>query len=312
MKDRFRIRFLLIGLSFLGVPLFAADNNPNPGEFSVRNLIPSSGVIPGWRRVEGPAFYNPDTLFEIVDGAAPFYLNLGFRELAHARYQDSQDETRNITLDIYDQGTVEGGFGVYSSSRHSDESFQKWGTQGYRSGPLAILWKGRFYISLMGDDERPETLQGLEAFAAWINGRLPGEDVYPELIDRLPPKNRIPNTELYVSEKYLGYRFLSNIASAQYCVLSSTATLFVAHYSTPEQVKSILDQVRKEIGKEEPLPDVSSPPPTAAAYACADKYLGHMIFLSIGQYLYGVFDPEVQIPSQTLFEVVTSILKESP
>jgi len=164
----------------------------------------------------------------------------------------------------------------------------------------------------MGDDERSETIQGLEAFAAWIRERLPGEDVYPKLFDRLPSESRIPNTELYVAEKYLGYRFLAKVASAQYRVQSSTATLFVLECSPSVKTKSLLDRVKKEIGQEEPLPSKVSLPPTVTAYACTDKYLGHMVFITYGNYLYGAFDPEAKLTQELLHEAIAPIVRLSP
>lgn len=299
---------MTVGALIVSAPVIIFGEETNPVDIPVKNLIPASGAIEGWTLVEGPVMYSPDTLFELVDGAAPFYLQLGFRELAHARYQRADDKSFVVTLDVYDQGTVEGGFGVYSSSRHPTESFQKWGTQGYRSGSLTILWKERFYVSLMGDDEHPQTIRGLESFAGWIGARIPGQDVYPDLLQQLPSKDRLSNTEQYTAVNYLGYRFLENVMSAQYRVESSTAILFVADYTASEKAKTSYAQAAEEIGKKESAPDASSIPLSIDACVCVDKYLGHVVLLRIERYLYGVYDSENKLPARQLWTAIEPVL----
>lgn len=181
------IRYTIIGLGML--MLFGAgaagSEEPEKG-VPVVNLVPGSGSVPGWILAEAPQVYSPETLYRVVDGAAGLYLSFGFQALAHARYERERDRSFNITLDLFDMGTVEGGFGVYSSGRRATETFLSVGTQAYRAGPQFVAWKGRYYLTLMGDDARAETLQGLEALAREITAKIPGPDRYPALLRRLP------------------------------------------------------------------------------------------------------------------------------
>lgn len=313
MKQRlFPILLCSIGALWLGVPvsLFSQNGSQDGAPSSIRasDLIPSDEAVSEWKTVEGPTFYNPGSLFEYVNGAAPFYLNLGFHQLAHVRFQNSRDETLNVTIDIYDQGTVEGGFGVYSSSRHPNEKFEKWGTQGYRSGPLAILWKERFYVSLQGDDERPPTIAALNAYAEWISQKIPGPDIYPKLLDKLPQKNRIENTELYTGKDYLGYRILDKTASAQYRVQEATVTLFVLDASGPEKLHPLYEEITRLLGTPVSLSPDRVPPDTTF-YATTNKYLGNFLILPIHQYLYGLFNPNESVDFPTLFLMADPLLK---
>ncbi len=254
----------------------------------VVNLVPGSGSVPGWIIAEAPQVYSPETLYRIVNGAAGLYLSYGFQALAHARYEHERDSSFNITLDLFDMGTVEGGFGVYSSGRRATETFLPVGTQAYRTGSQFVAWKGRYYLTLMGDDVRAETLQGLEALAREITAKIPGPDVYPALLRRLPAPGRMPNTEKYIAKDFLGYEFLRNAASATYQVRSTTAEIFVADCSTNKQAQDIFQQLRDALGApvELPAPVTASSP---ASYAAINPYMGKFLISLQEPYVFGVY-----------------------
>ncbi|MBN2328209.1 MAG: hypothetical protein JXR73_13760 [Candidatus Omnitrophica bacterium] len=307
----FFLIFLTLGALLGGAPgAFAqnASDSPDLQTLSARDLLPPADAIEPWSLVEGPEFYSPDNLFEIINGAAPFYLNLGFHQLMHARFQHKQDESLNIALDVYDQETVEGGFGVYSSSRHPGEDFRPWGTQGYRVGPLVVIWKNRFYISLMGDDEKPQTLQALERFAQWLDQKLAGPDAYPKLLDKLPVQNRIKNTELYTAQDFLGYRFLDDVMSAQYNIASSTACLFVVNRPAPDQARAVFDQFTQAVGGQASFPWPDSIPDNVERFAGADKYLGKMLILSFDSLIYGVYNDKTAIDFPRLLPFIAPVI----
>lgn len=259
---------------------------------AVLNLVPGSGSVPGWVIAEAPRRYSPENLYRIVDGAAGLYLSYGFRALAHARYEHERDHSLIITLDLFDMGTVEGGFGVYSSGRRANGKFLPVGTQSYRAGPQFVTWKGRYYLALMGDDERAETLRGLEALAREITGKIPGPDLYPSLLGRLPARGRLPNTEKYTAKDFLGFDFLPNAAGATYQVRSTTAEIFVADCSTREQARDVYQKLRDALGAPVVLPElagVSSP----FCFAAVNPYLGKFLISLQEPFLFGVYaEPE--------------------
>jgi hypothetical protein len=53
-------------------------------------LLPDDNVVPGWTRGAETRFFNPDNLFEYIDGAADGYVNYGFQEVVTAEYNNPQ------------------------------------------------------------------------------------------------------------------------------------------------------------------------------------------------------------------------------
>lgn len=271
--------------------------NVRAESLDMASFLPGSELDNGWKLAGSIERFDPKTLYQIVNGAASLYLSYDFKELLHLRYERSGDPPGGITVDLYDMETVEGGFGLYSSGRHPTEDFEPWGTQGYRSGSLLIAWKGRYYVHLISDDDRPETIKAVESLGHTIASKIPGDNEYPSILHCLPKTNRIPNTELYSTKDYLGYKFLKNTVSARYLIQSETATLFVSDCSTPTQAEEVLNTFTTRVNAK-PQPD------HAPYYAVTEKYLGNLLLGREGPYVYGAYSQSGTITWPSLTTVM--------
>ena len=65
-------------------------------------------------REEAASFYEPDNLYEYIDGGADVFLLYDFQRLLHQNFKAGKGE---ITADIYDMGKAENAFGIYSAER---------------------------------------------------------------------------------------------------------------------------------------------------------------------------------------------------
>jgi hypothetical protein len=117
-----------------------------PAAPGVTTLVPAAADLEGWTVAEGPLTFRRDSLYEYLDGAAPRYLDYGFREAVHVRYALGGDPQAAVTLDVFDMGSTLGAFGIYSSARPPGVEPRPWGAEGYRSGTVAAAWKGPFYV----------------------------------------------------------------------------------------------------------------------------------------------------------------------
>jgi len=291
MRFRLTILFVLAWLPMRGIGNSAASAQPPEASLRAINLLPDGNVLEGWTQPENPGTYFPKDVYKLVNGAAPLYHSYGVREVVRAEYVSAKDPAARITADIYDQGTLEGAFGVYSSGRRRDERFQNWGVQGYRSGSILAAWKDRFYIYISANDENSETAKALESLARKITARIPGENRYPASLRRLPEKNRIADSESYVAKDYLGYSFLTHAVSAMYRVETTTATLFVSEYSTREEAQSAYDQLSRELQDKRVRENI----PSDLSKDCLviqNQSLGRMIVTQTGTYVIGAFSQE--------------------
>ncbi|RJP31600.1 MAG: hypothetical protein C4527_07320 [Candidatus Omnitrophota bacterium] len=299
-KYHFRCLIIFFILTLFGTKTFADT------DIRVIDLVPQSGFLEHWKIEEGPEIYTPETLYEIINGAATLYLSYGFREQAYARYVNETDAGMGITAYIYDQGSVEGGYGVYSSSRHANENFQAFGTQGYRSGSIVSAWKGRFYISLSGDRDDETTAQALETLARSIMSDIPGNDAYPKILKLLPEQGKVKNSELYTEKDYLGFDFLTKAVSASYRVESITAVLFVSRCPNREKANAVFQQLETALAKRSESVDM--PYSNMQVFGFDNRSLGKIMIACREHYVFGAFakwDDPSWTPWNHLFSLMT-------
>lgn len=184
----------------------ACGMQPNDG---IMDLLPESP--PGWR-IEGESkIYTRDNLYEYIDGGAELFLSFGFERMTSRIYV--RDDQPDILLDIFDMGSSESAFGVFSHSRERLET--EYG-QGSQSSPgLILFWKDRYYVSLLANPETPESRRALDWIARRIENTIPKTGPLPDILDMLPREGLIEssirtfahhawiNTYYFISEENL-------------------------------------------------------------------------------------------------------------
>ncbi len=163
-------------------------------------IIDSSGLvlllpdnIQGWNIAENDRTYNPETLYDYIDGGAELYISYGFNEVLSRRY--TKDEQPDIVVDIFDMGNSYNAFGTFSHSRETlDRTFGQ-GSE-YAQGQL-LFWKDRYFVSILTFPETAESKEAIFQLARKIEGAIPGEGPLPQILDLLPQKSLVPESIRY-------------------------------------------------------------------------------------------------------------------
>lgn len=170
-------------------------------------------VLKGWKSVSEVLSYNPDNLYEYIDGAADQFIAYGFQELIS---RDLSSDSLKVTIDIYDMGTRLNAFGLYKNERPQDERALAIGTEAYISPPYqCLLVKENFYVKVNAFEGEITAENGkplLEAIAM----ALPGGAGYPEELTLLPSVGKIPDSEGFSRQAFLGLSELNNCVYAHY------------------------------------------------------------------------------------------------
>ncbi len=139
-------------------------------------------TINGWSKMETDQVFNRENLYDYIDGGAELYLSYGFQSLLNRTYQ--QPDQPDIILDIFDMGSSQNAFGVFSHSREKVEHEFGQGSQ-YTAG-LLLFWKDRYFISILASPETPESRQTVKDLAGLIASHIEKEGPLPELLGLLP------------------------------------------------------------------------------------------------------------------------------
>ncbi len=171
-------------------------------------LLPEESVLEGWTTAEGPIEYGPEDLYDYLNGAAERYLSFGFVQALHVRYEIEGDDRSGITLDLYDMGSDQGAFDIYSMGRRRDSPAFDWGAEGSAGANAAQAWQGGTFVHGVADYEESSAVSVLHGMIRDVTAKIPGGGSRPAVLDPLPDHGLVPRSEQYVAADLLGHSFL--------------------------------------------------------------------------------------------------------
>lgn len=145
-----------------------------------------------WSVVEEDRFYDKATL---ADDGSELYLTFDLQEAFVRRYTNVDDPDVEIALDVYDMGTSEEAFGIFSCERVDQDIGIGQGSE-YGGGVLRF-WKDRYFVSVvsLGDEEYAEP--AMMDIARGVAEAISGEGARPNLVSRLPNEGLIESDLRY-------------------------------------------------------------------------------------------------------------------
>lgn len=183
-------------------------------------------AIGSWVRQNDPVRYDRETIFDYINGAGEVYRSYAFDHVLVERYQ--VPEGRGVTVEVFDMGTEEDAFGVFSYAR--EDEAEGIGAGYERKGSVLCFWQDRFYVCVRAEQRGPDPGPDLEEVARGISETLPPPGPRPALLEALPSDGRVAFSDrffhLHQSLNYHYYLIRENILS-----LSPETDAVLARYS---------------------------------------------------------------------------------
>jgi hypothetical protein len=160
--------------------------------------FPADGFCQGWVRSGASERYDPSGLYNVIDGGAELFLELGFIDLQVQKYVGSDAE---IAVEAYHMENEAAALGIYLlkcsqetplpgiADRHSGDRFQ-----------IALL-KGDHFIFINNFGGRQDLLPVMTTLAKKIAAAIPAGAAVRELAV-LPVENQVPGTALLLRGPY--------------------------------------------------------------------------------------------------------------
>ena len=145
-------------------------------------LLPQE--IRGWKATGEDKIYDPETIFDYINGAGEVYRSYNFRILLVRRY--SKEGKTDIIADFFDMDTSKDAFGVFTHDLEGEDAGVGQGST-YKGGLLSF-WKDRFFVSLYSEEETDEAKEALYALGRKVASSIKGEGKKPDLISLFPIK----------------------------------------------------------------------------------------------------------------------------
>ena len=227
--------------------------------------------------------FNPNNLYDRINGAAPGFILLGFNELTALEYIkdiDGDDLPPYISIQVYRHATHEDAFGIYASERPSGSNFIAIGAEGYQEGSMLNFFVDNLYVKIespLTDSDVVETVRQIaQEFARNVNP----QPAFPAQLQMFPVENKIAHSELYISTGFLGHEFLGNAFTANYDLSGRKYQLFIIDAGSTEQANAMLTRYLQFTRQDLSLSE--------GRLTINDRFNGNIECLWKGRYILGI------------------------
>lgn len=137
-----------------------------------------------WTAEPKDRIYDKETIFSYIDGAGEVYRAYNMRSCLSRRY--TSPNAPAIVLDIFDMGTSEDAFGVFTHDRDGRAVDVGQGAL-YRPGWLSF-WKGRFFVSIYIEKETEAAKEAIGELSRVVASLIKDQGPKPGILLKLPPE----------------------------------------------------------------------------------------------------------------------------
>ncbi len=211
---------------FLGGGLVQTrDKMPGAGE-ELGKFLPAE--VEGWHPSGSDESYDPESIFQYIDGAGEVYRAYNFRSLLVRRFVKQGQP--DIIVDFFDMGKPEDAFGVFTHDLEGEKL--DIGQAATYQGGLLSFWKSRFFVSVYAEKETPEVRGVVLKLGQIIAAAIPEEGKKPDLLNLLPSGFSEDQVRYFHSHLILNYHFF--VASANLLLLDQDTEAILAPFRREE------------------------------------------------------------------------------
>ena len=206
--------------------------------------------IMAWTAEANDRIFDEKTIFSYINGGAEVYKAYNMRQCLSRRYNNPNGPA--IVLDIFDMGTSEDAFGVFTHD--TDGQVLDVGQDSrFRPGWLSF-WKNRFFISIYTEEETSAAEKAVKELGRQIAAQIKTPGTRPGILSHLPREGLQSENIRYLHHPivlnyhyYLSDENILNITSdtdavlANYRSTKGEALLLVVNYPDPVRAKKALE-----------------------------------------------------------------------
>jgi hypothetical protein len=265
---------VILLLFFLPHPIEGEDDQAS----DLQAFCPKASTIDPNLVLDEYRVYNRSELYDYINGGAEVYLDLGFFKVGACDYKIQWEEETYFTLDVYDMGTPENAFGIFSAERYEKAPAIQVGVEGYMGGGALNFWARQYYVKIRADDEGEKVDRLLKQMAGQVASRIGEPGALPADLGLFPQKDRIRSSERYAARNLLGFSALKGF-SCRYQHKEAEVTLYLCHYA--KEKEAVLAE-KQFVARLKPAP---SPDEDGRGLRFKDRYLGQGRVFRVGSYL---------------------------
>lgn len=202
-------------------------------------LLPADGEVGDWTTDGELRTYEPDNLWEYINGSAENFLAYEFEEVVARDYRDT--EGRSLKVEIYRHASPLMAFGIFTQFRSPEAATLEIGDGAFGDEYSLHFWKGRHYVKIDTYDPGPETAAGMSGVARAVAEKMDGAGGPPAALAAFPPEGLVAGSETFINEGVLGSSKFPPAFTAEYAVGEAEGTLYLFPVKDAERARGVFD-----------------------------------------------------------------------
>jgi hypothetical protein len=237
---------------------------------------PDCAAVSGWTQQGEARTYDPETLFDYMDGNSEGYFAYGFTLMKGVTCVNAAGD--QLVIDVSEMGDPDRAWGFFVTNRDQRSPVEPIGSAGQVLPRRATFAKGRHYAEIAASPDKDHR-GSLRAFVSALEPRVPGPGRVPDAVSWFPAEGLEPGSIRLVPESVLGLRTLKSGFMAQYAV----GRAFVVPEATPEAAAATMAKLRGRFAGAAPASGLGD-----EAFSAQDQYLGRLLVFRKGTRVAGL------------------------
>ena len=145
---------------------FYVQAEESPWRDNLLRLLPDESRLGEWKTDTSPETAKGLELFKLINGGAEIYVQAGFRCAILVSYSNTKG--RMINLEIFEMTSAESARSVHEKKISKEGRKVPIGDDALLEGYFINFRKGRFQVTLSGDDSKEKTVKALLDMARMV------------------------------------------------------------------------------------------------------------------------------------------------
>jgi hypothetical protein len=172
--------------ALLGLSLYSGGDVKDLAKSLPREIL-------DWKVSGDDAVYDKTTIYDYLDGGAEVYLAFDFQAALARKYAGPNGD--EIALDIYDMGSPEEAFGVFSCDRQDEDAGI--GQESEYGAGLLRFRRGRYFVSITALGDENASGKAIIALGKAAAESLGPDGPVPAMLDLLPSDGLVRDRTSY-------------------------------------------------------------------------------------------------------------------
>jgi hypothetical protein len=235
---QFDVDMSRFGIGTITADLLLGQTEPNTQEPSLDALMPD-----GFKKLSKTETYNPENLYEKINGKAPLYTESGFEKLFTQRLISNDDDNLWMEVFVYDMAAIKNAFSIYSVQKRADAQILTLTAPApcYKTSNGTYFVHGKYYVELIGSTESTILDKAMTTITENFASRIAVDDEKISELALFPEDDCVPGSfKLYLANAF-GFDGFTDIFTCRYQIGDETITTFLSKHPNPQYAQTSIE-----------------------------------------------------------------------